>query len=74
MIKNENIDDLEKKSANKAFNTLHDVVTKNIEKSQYIASKRQNPRNPWISKSTINEGILVERLRKKIYQESDKRK
>ena len=65
LMKNEKLEDLESMSTNEAFNSLHDQVIKNIEKSKYTASKKQNPRNPWIQKSTIAQGILVDRLRRK---------
>ena len=50
---------------NAAFNKLHDHVTSCLEKATYVVSKRDRPKNPWISKDTIKLGKTVHRLRKK---------
>ena len=50
---------------NAAFNKLHDHVTSCLEKATYVVSIRDRPKNPWISKDTIELGKTVHRLRKK---------
>ena len=65
LMSNINLEDIEKYSANVAFNKLQQVVTSNVKQSQYIASRKQTPRNPWIKQSTIQLGLTVDRLRRK---------
>ena len=65
LMSNINLEDIEKYSANVAFNKLQQVVTSNVKQSQYIASRKQTPRNPWIKQSTIQLVLTVDRLRRK---------
>ena len=71
-IKNEKLVGLEEMSTNDAFNCLHEMVVRNVEKSKYTASIKQTPKKPWIEKSTITQGILVDRLRRKFIRSPSK--
>ena len=52
-------------NSDEAFDYLHDRVTSCISKATYVVAKRDCPKNPWISKDTIELGKTVQRLRKK---------
>ena len=53
---------------NEAFDNLHEHVTSCIKKATYVVAKRDCPKNPWISKDTIELGKTVQRLRKKFFK------
>ena len=46
-----------------AFNKLHDHVKSCLAKATYVVPIRDRPKNPWISKETIELGKTVQRLR-----------
>ena len=62
--KNES-DPIENLNCNEAFDNLHERVRSCLAKATYVVAKRDRPKNPWISKDTIELGKTVQRLRKK---------
>ena len=65
IMKSHKFQELEGADSEIAFNTIHEKVISAIEQSKYKVSRKNTPRNPWISDLTIKMTRDVDRLRKK---------
>ena len=59
--------DLEGVDSDLAFNTIHEKVTSAVEQSKYKVSRKNTPRNPWITNLTIKMTRDVDRLEMKTW-------
>ena len=65
IMKSHTFPELEDVDSEIAFNTIHEKVISAVEQSKYKVSRKNTPRNPWISDLTIKMTRDVDRLRKK---------
>ena len=62
---------LEHLDCNDSLNQLHDFVTSKVEECTYTVPKKDRPKNPWITRETIQQGRLVNRLHKKFIKNNN---
>ena len=70
-IKESVLPKLEHLDCNDSLNQLHDFVTSKVEECTYTVPKKDRPKNPWITRETIQQGRLVNRLHKKFIKNNN---
>ena len=61
---------IEDQNANDSMKYLHDTIKECIEKSKFTKTYKKTPRKPWMTPSTLELSIKVDRLRRKFLRKN----